>query len=512
MSKKQKHLNNGSSNRAIRNTGYSGSGASTKKNYARGWEWRGGSPVEDINKNLDILRQRSRDLWMGGGIGRAALSRIRDNAVGIGLHLQAAPNADILGISADEASAWARRMEWEFSLWADSRNCDTAGLNTFGELQALAILSWLQSGDCFALLPMYDGDPYELRIHLIEADRVCDPQQKPSDVKLENGVELDKQGRVTAYWVSRAHPLTKEFSADRWKWDRIPVRDEVSGKLNILHMMVAERPEQRRGVPLLAPVIEHLKQLTRYSDAELTAAVVAGLLTVFIKSQTPQTPLGESIPVEEQVSANDSDAEYNYELGPGSVIGLGENEDVATVNPTRPNSTFEGFVIAISREIGAALGIPYEVLLQAFTASYSASRAALLDFWKTARYWRESLVRNFCRPIYEEFAWEAVLKGRIQAPGFVDDPGIRAAWLSSEWHGPAMGQIDPLKEIQAADKRIETSVSTLAREAMELTGSDWESNIAQRKVEKEKMKEAGLESNQQPAQGDRQGADDGRQT
>jgi lambda family phage portal protein len=479
--------------RSFRNTGYSSGGASTRKNYTRGWEWRGGSPTEDIGKNLDCLRQRSRDLFMGGGIGRAAIDRIKKNSVGDGLRLQATPRASILGIDQDTASAWARQMEWEFELWSQSRDCDVLGLNTFGELQALHLLSWLQSGDCFALLPMLDyGGTYELQVHLVEADRVCNPKQKPTGVRIENGVEIAPNGRVAAYWISRAHPLTTEFTNDRGKWDRVPVRDPASGRLNIVHAMIAERPEQRRGVPFLAPVIEAIKQLTRYGEAELTAAVVASLFTVFIESQTPQSPLGESLLTEDQMTATDRDADLNYELAPGAVIGLAEGEKATSTTPGRPNAGFESFVVAVSREIGATLGIPYEVLLQAFTASYSASRAALLDFWKTAREWRGALVRNFCQPVYEELVWEAVLKGRIDAPGFVEDPAIRAAWLSAQWHGQAMGQIDPLKEVSAAQKRIELGVSTLAQESRELTGTDWETNIAQRGVEEQARTAAGL--------------------
>ena len=509
MSKKSRRHNSprGQTAVVIKNTGYSGSGASRKKNYARGWEYKGGSPVEDINKNLDTLRQRSRDLWMNSPVARAAISRIRTNAVGTGLKLQCTPNAEVLGITQDEASAWARRMEWEFTLWADSRNCDALGLNTFGELQMLALLSWLQSGDCFALLPMRENDetPYELCVHLIEADRVRSPSDSaggggnvtvplPNGNKLINGVEVDPGGRTVAYMVSRTHPLTTEFTEDSGKFDRVPVRDPASGKLNILHMMVAERPEQRRGVPLLAPVIESLKQLTRYGEAELTAAVVAGLFTVFIKSETPQSPLGESggIPDDERVSKGAPDEGDQYELAPGSVNSLLPGEDIASATPGRPNAGFEAFFRAVMTEVGAALDIPLGVLLQSHDASYSASRAALLDFWKTVRYWREALINNFCRFVFREFAWEAVLLGRVDAPGFVDDYSIREAWLSSEWHGPAAGQIDPLKEAMAAEKRLELGISTLAREAMELTGTDWETNIRQRGIESQAMADAGL--------------------
>ena len=42
----------------------------------------------------------------------------------------------------------------------------------------------------------------------------------------------------------------------------------------MLHLLSLERIAQHREVPFLAPVIETLKQLGRYSDAGLMAAVM----------------------------------------------------------------------------------------------------------------------------------------------------------------------------------------------------------------------------------------------
>ena len=194
---------------------------------------------------------------------------------------------------------------------------------------------------------------------------------------------------------------------------------------------------------MLAPVIESLKQLGRYTDAELMAAVVSGMFTVFIKSTTPQNPLGELVPVEQQIDAAD---ENSYEMGNGAIVGLGENEDVVTANPGRPNTAFDDFVMSVCRQIGSAIELPYELLIKHFTASYSASRAALLEAWKMFRMRRAWFVQTFCQPVYEEWLAEAVAKGRIQAPGFFEDEAIRAAWCGAEWYGPSQGQLDPLKK------------------------------------------------------------------
>ena len=49
----------------ILNSGYSNYGANTTKKSLIGWNYAGGSAREDINDNLSVLRQRSRDLYMG---------------------------------------------------------------------------------------------------------------------------------------------------------------------------------------------------------------------------------------------------------------------------------------------------------------------------------------------------------------------------------------------------------------------------------------------------------------
>jgi lambda family phage portal protein len=475
----------------ILNSGYGNHGASMTKKSLIGWISRGGSTKEDIDKNLSTLRERSRDLYMGAPLATGAIKTMRTNIVGSGLKLKAQIDSQYLGMEDEEAEAWEELVEREFSLWADSAHCDAQRMNNFYELQQLAFLSQLMSGDCFALLPLLPrpGMPYDLRIQLIEADRICDPSPKPPGKDISAGVEIGANGEVVAYWIAKKHPLSQEIGQN--EWIRVDAFGKETGRPNVLHLMEAERPEQRRGVPILAPVIESLKQLSRYTEAELMAAVVSGLYTVFIKTTSPSTepPLGEVIPEDQRVDDQD---ENTYELGNGAIIALGENESIEQANPGRPNSAFDPFVMAVCRQIGAALEIPYELLVKQFTASYSASRAALLEAWKMFKMRRSWLATDFCQPIYEEWLAEAVAKGRIPAPGFFNDPMIRKAYSGAEWNGPAQGQIDPLKEVQAAEKRVEGGFSTRAKETVELTGGDFYKNHRQRVREERLRREGGV--------------------
>lgn len=476
----------------ILNTGYSYGGASKQKKSMRGWIFRGGSTTEDIDENLDTLRQRSRDLYMNTPLATGALKTIRTNVVGYGLILNSQIDHEFLGLTEDEADEWETQVEREFSMWAESLMCDAMQMHNFYELQQLAFLSFLASGETFAILPYraHKEHWYELRVQLIESDRVSSPSGASKNIF--NGVELGKYGEVAAYHICNVHPLSSD--SGQKKWERIEKFGKLSGRQNVLHLMESERPEQRRGVPLLAPVIESLKQLDRYSEAELTAALVSSLMTVFIETSEDDDGsgpvIGEGIAEEEQVDQMD---ETTVELAPGSVIALNPGEKANTSNPARNNTSFDPFVVAILRQVGAALELPYETLVKHFTSSYSASRAALLEAWKMFKMRRSFLANRFCQPIYEEWLIEAILKGRIKAPGFLENPLIRKAYSEAEWNGPSQGQLDPLKEVNAAIKRVEAGFSTRARETVELTGGDFWRNHSQRMREESARRDAKLD-------------------
>jgi lambda family phage portal protein len=474
--------------------GYESHGASFKKTSLKGWITGKGSVVEDVEVNIETLRDRSRDLYMGAPIATGALKAMRTNVIGAGLRLNAQIDADYLNMTEEEADRWETIVEREFSLWADSINCDVQRMNNFYELQQLAFISWIMSGDNFVLLPHIPrkGMPYDLRVKIIEADRVCNPYPEPTIAKdglLVNGVEMNEMGEVVAYHIANRHPNESTIALN--KWQRIPKFGEETGRLNVIHLMESERPEQRRGVPVLAPVIESLKQLNRYSEAELMAAVINGMYSVFITTETPTGTASDFSSIDSEDSINGGDDE-EIELGNGTVHFLAENEKIQESNPGRPNPNFDGFVTSICRQIGAALEIPYELLIKHFTASYSASRGALLEAWKMFKMRRDWMANDFCQPIYEEFLAEAIARGRIYAPGFFTDPMARKAYCGSEWNGPSQGQLDPLKEVNAAEKRVNNGFSTRSQETVAMGNGNFFKNNQLRGLEEKARREAGV--------------------
>lgn len=483
--------------------GYGRHGASQTKKSMVMWQTDAGDADVDIHDNLERLRARARDLHMGSDIVAAAHKGLRTNIVGTGLRLKPAFDSKYLKLSKKEEERLRDSIYREWAMWAETTRCDAAGLNDFYELQSLAFLSTLMSGDVFALMPMLPRkhSVYDLRINLIEADRCDTPEAKAllNPERIQSGVEVDADGMVVAYHFSNRHPGSDRVAVSPREWVRVEKYGERTGRLNVIHLFEAERPGQRRGIPIISPIIESLKQLDQYTEAELMAAVIAAMYTVFVKSPAEDDDYMHGM--EEPETDNQyqepipGTSGSNIKMGRGAIVYLDPGEEVQFANPTRPNPDYVGFVNALLRQIAAALELPFEILTKQFTSSYSASRGALLEAWKMYKMRRSWLAKSFCQPIYEEWFVEAVTKGRIEAPGIFDDPAIFHAYTRAEWHGPSQGLLDPTKEVDAAVTRIENNFSTAERETAELTGGSWEQNIEQRAYEKTRLEDLGLSSN-----------------
>jgi lambda family phage portal protein len=467
------------------------------KRTLRGAQASLGSADSDTCPKLSALRMSSRDLYMNSPLATAAIDRCETNIVGYGLSLQSRIDRNILGLSDEQAEAWERNTEREFAMWARSKECDASRSQCFYDMQALVMSSTLLSGDVFAMLPYIErkNSPYKLALKIIEADLVSNPNNAMDSNKIAGGVEFDADGAPVKYHVQKSHP--GDFHAAQ-TWIPVDAYGEKSGRRNVLHLYKKTRPGQHRGIPLLAPVIEILKMISRLSEAELTAAVITSFFTVFVKGSSDGVdPLQDGFASSQKVTDPTTDQDKNtYEMGSGNVIGLADGEDITMADPKRPNAAFDPFFQGMVRQIGAAVQIPFEVLLLHFTASYSASRAALLQGWKFFLSRRVWLKREFCAPVFEEWLFEAISIGRISAPGFFLDPAIRAAWSGSDWDGPGMGQLDPVRETEAALARIKGNLSTYAKETAALDGDNWDEVIVRRDREEKIVRGFGLEEKQ----------------
>lgn len=484
---------------------YGSHGASHTLNSLVGWIIEAGDAEDNIDLYSSTLRQRARDLYAGGGLARSGPQTLTTSVVGWGIQPKPKIDGDFLGMTDEAREEAERNILREFRLWAENNMCDAERQQNFYGLQHLAFLSMLMSGDVFALFGMKENKrtPYQTTVRLLEADRISNPdssgesesKETDSGGRIIDGVEIDKEGAVIRYHIASRSPIAGANSAEL-TWTAIDAYGKDTGYPNILHVMTYERPEQRRGIPFVSAEIEALKQFTRYMNAELAANVVSSMLTAFIVSAEDDGKFGLEDAVNEDEKVTDD--ELQLELAPGAIYNLPPGKKVETVNPLRSNTQFESFVNTCIMTIASSMGIPKEVLVKKYESNYTAARGALLDFWRTVRVYRTKFNTSFNQPVYEQWLSEAVATGRIEAPGFFDDPAIRQAWCGCLWMGASMGHVDPLKEANAAATRIANNLTTQEQEASEYNGNNFDEIMKQRKKEVAMQRELGQEAGTLP--------------
>jgi lambda family phage portal protein len=430
---------------------------------------------------------------------------LTSNVIGDGLRPEPTPDAEYLGMESDDVKRFKDQVLRLWESFAESPNCDCYRRDNFYELQRLAFRAQLESGDCFVTFPRFErhSAPFLLKVQVVEADCVMTPegQERVEHEALGNdvlgGVEISEWGHVVGYWFYTGPHKNATYrrswhtkTASRPRWIFIPAYGAETGMPNVLHLMETIRPGQRRGIPLIAPVIELALTLDRYMKAEAIAAQIQAMFTLIVTSENPEAAAGEMEDLANQESADGDDSLIS--LGNGIVQYARPGEQVTPVNPSRPSTAFQPFVDSTIQQIGPPVGMPYEMLVQKFQSSYSASMGAMNMARVEIKIRRSGFINDFCRPSYQFLLDEAVMRGLLDAPGYFDNPLTRRAYTRAKWNGPGLPQMDFLKEVQGWRDAISVGFATASQATSELNGGDYMENLSVRSREIEAAKAAGL--------------------
>lgn len=463
-------------------------GASKARKALKTWNPTSTDADTELSYDLDTLRDRSFDLIKNAPMAGTAIETVTTHVVGSGLKARPQIDETVLKMSEDEADEWEAHTLREYNLF--EAHCDAGRQHAAGWLQDLAFRNALAGGDVFATLPMIarPESPYKTKIRLIEGARVSTPDNQSDSANLINGIKKDEHGNPESCFIANQYPGSI-YNTKATEWTEYKFYG-TNGRRNILHLFKPTRIGQTRGEPYLAAVIEPLKQISRLTDAELMASVVQGMFTVFIKTDNSGEGDENAMGLPSTDTNDDSD-DKSYEMGYGKVVEMATGDSIESAQPSRPNANFDPFFSAIVKQIGARLGVPAEMLLQQYTTSYVAARAAILQAWKFFKIRRQWLVDYFCQPYYEAFMDEAVSTGRINAPGYFVDPIIRQAYLGVVWIGPPQGMLKEKEEAEAAVIMINEDLKTRDGVTAELTGGSFKRNLRQRIKEEDDRKEGG---------------------
>ena len=463
-----------------------------------------------------LLRKRSKQLFTENLYARGLIRRLITNEINKGLALEATPDAEILGLNRDDLAAWSENTERRFTIYGKNPEiCDHRRARTFGALQRQARMMALISGDVLVLLRQ--GTSGLPTVDLIDAEHVSDPA---SDTliraahnrgnEISNGVEIDKSGRHVAFFIRQKNGIHR----------RVTSLGARTGRRQAWLLYGTERLiDDVRGQSLLALVMQSLKEVDRYRDAEQRAAVINSMIAVWVEKTEDKMgtlPLtGAAVRKDTITTQNDSqgrkDVDFSQNM-PGMMLQeLQHGEKPTSYDTRRPNVNFGTFEAAIVNAIAWANEIPPEVLTLAFQNNYSASRGAVNELKMYLDMKRTAFGEEFNNPIYQDWLISETLNGNIVTPGLLEawrDPSAWdkfGAWMLADWSGAIKPNVDLLKEVKAYKELVAEGWITNDRASRELTGSKFSKNVQQiggenvRKVEAlQPLIDAGLIKDENP--------------
>ncbi len=465
---------------------------------SNGAKWPGGlsSHVNSLQINHFTTRMNAREIMNDVPQARAIVERFSDSVVDIGIQVEPTPDADILGINPEAAETWGEDVRKRFDIWAKSKKSHRARQVTFYQAQRMYELFQQRDNDIFVRLyyanerdvsnPLQFGfiDPNQLRGYAYTNNYNAYVQS--------DGITRDSKGREISFKIWIQDP-TEGANKGKLKDVNIPARGAKSGRIFMLHGFAPEYAGQGRGYSRLGHAIQDFENITDFTSSQIKKAINQSSIMGWVQPSGdnpasnplqdlpagPQqvTDTGEDFTVSPQEALDFCPIPEAANRVPGSMLiaNLQEGEKLEAFPETSPSESFEAFIDAFTGYLSSSMGIPLEVVLMKFNQNYSASRAALILFWRVANIWRQEMDADFIGPVYEMWLSEEIASGRIQAPGW-SDPLLRDAWTSHGLIAAPMPNIDPMKTQKADEGYVAMGATTLDRVARELNGSSGKAN------------------------------------
>lgn len=441
----------------------------------------GWTPVNAMAEQVDraqrdIIRARARDLERNSDIAEGIIGPFERNVIGTGMQVQAKIMKKDAVTEDDELNDQIEDL-WED--WCHARNCDVTGLQSFQEMQVMAMRRLLVDGGIFFIKAYTSGGTVPFSLQAREVDELDTSKYDMPGLnrnRVVGGIEMDEYNKPVAYWL-------KKYTPDGY-WSGESERIEAK---RIIFLWRKIRPSQIREMSPLAKTLPRVRDVNEFVEAVSVKERILACLSVFITKKEPTGGLGRGI----ASGTTDNKSGYRQQtVSPGMIKELEPGEAVSAVTPSGQATSAKDFISSQQRLAGAGQGLSYEAVSRDMSqVNYSSARQGLLEDQRTYGMLQQFLIEHFCWEVYTEFVISAVLSGQIDIPDFWKN---KRKYLKHIWICPGWSWIDPMKEVSANKVALETGQNTLAQICAE-QGLDYKEVLKQRAKEIKLAQELGID-------------------
>ena len=441
-----------------------------------------GGPNIHLTAALQTLINRARQAYRNNPWIASAIERGTVNEIGTGI----IPRAK----TGDSGLNQAMLELWDD--WAPEADADGV-LDIYG-LQSLASRNRRMAGEVFIRLRprrLEDGLAVPLQVQVLESEHVPVTlnQVLPSGNLIRHGIEFDRMGRRTAYWMYRQHPgeSTGFGLVDIGRTVRVPAS-------MVIHHYAPQRPGQIRGEPEATRALFRGHVFEEYEDAELDRKKNKAQFTGFIRK--PPMEYSEDDwkynPVTGEPLTEDADGVPLLDVQPGTFPSLLPGEEIQFASGDDTGSGYADFQREQKFALAAALSTPYELLTGDYrNVNDRLIRAVLQEYRRQIEMIQDQItIQQVCRGVRNAWLEQAVLAGMLPISS-QEYARNRRQYQRCEWRPQGWPYMHPEQDINAALAAISGGLSSRAAEVAK-RGFDVEEVDQQNATDQQRAESLGL--------------------
>lgn len=480
------------------------------------WSVASVPPDRAINTVKEPADARAKDMVINDGYARGAIQTHMDSIVGAQYRLNSKIAWRLIpGATKEWADEAQKIIEDRFHLIAESDACylDAAGMNTFTGKIRLGVAGFVMTGEVLETSEWdrSGGRPIKTCFQSVDPSRLRNPDWESDTETLRRGVKVDGRGKPIGYYIQRNHPNSFWPGAyNQLDFAYVP-RFKPWMRPQVIHIIEQLFPDQHRGVADMVAALKRMRMTKHLQEVVLQNAVINATYVAAVESEMPTAEMIVAMGGDASSPESLNNAIGAYLSGLQKYLSGAENIalDGAMIPHLYPGTKLNmktlgtpggvgtDFESSLLRHTAAALGLDYAEFSRDYSRmSYATAKLSTENTRRFMRSRKKSVADRLANQMFSNVLEEFIAQGEVPLPrGFTRDdyyrPLMREAFAKCSWIGTGTGQIDELKETQAAILRIKAGLSTYEIEIARL-GEDWREIFEQQAIEAGVRAEKGL--------------------
>jgi lambda family phage portal protein len=343
-----------------------------------------------------------------------------------------------------------QRVEQAWWEWSHAEMCTVSGKLAWKGVQDLILTQCERDGAFLVEMVEADNDfAFALKVWDVTWLDVTFSQELPAGNRIIMSVEVDRYDRPVAYWMTQ--PNTETDAA----WNRQRQRVRIPAERMIHNFLYHDDESQVHGIPGTAAALLPAKNAYSYSESVVMASRVAANQFAVLKNTMPDG--SDDSYTGEDSEGNPTNPFINS--SPLAITQMLPGWELQQFKPEQPTQNHPAFRETLDMDIGAALGVPYFLLLGNWKAvNFSSSRGGLGEFRERCKSYQDFIATTFCRRVFNAWLRQAWLTGKLEMT-----PDEFREVQNPRWQARGFDYIDPVKDVDTDVTKLRNRLSTPSR-------------------------------------------------